>query len=60
MVVTSTPTLAISIRPETLENANNTIQQAFGIGFDDIAVAFVILSIVLLAIRGLIKRIQQI
>lgn len=56
MTPTPIPTLPISIYPETWENASRTLQQAFGIGFDDIAIAFTILVVAAIAITILIKR----
>lgn len=59
MTPTPIPTLPISIYPETWENANRMLQQAFGIGFDDIAIAFAILVVGAIAITIFIKRIRQ-
>jgi len=59
MMVTPTPTLPISIYPETLQKANETLNQAFGISFDALAIGFVLLIVVATAILFFIKRVRQ-
>jgi hypothetical protein len=59
MIPTSTPMPSINIDPIAIQQANENLRIAIGIGLDDIAIITAIVILVFLAMLFLVKKFKE-